>query len=115
MKSSLLADKLKVEELRKKLVYRGPDNIQAIKLFYMYLLGEIDILEQNGFSRIGITRFVGNLYEPFYGKFRDILLPLLTAVLLMLKKQDISYPCLLDPTIPNKSLKSLVDAFTVAD
>lgn len=105
-------DRERLAELRKKLVYRGDDNIQDMKMFYLYLMSEQQILEQSGFALEAVRRFVGNLFQPYYSRFRDILFPLLTSVLLIAQAQAQSpcslFPCVLDPAAPQPTLCSLV-------
>jgi hypothetical protein len=38
LQTMMREDKGRLEELRKGLVYRGEDNIQEIKVFYLYLI-----------------------------------------------------------------------------
>jgi|JI61114C2RNA_FD_contig_21_16653238_length_499_multi_2_in_0_out_0_1 hypothetical protein len=47
----ITVDKGRLAELRKKLVYRGSDNIQDLKLFYLYLLSEHQMMVDDSFSR----------------------------------------------------------------
>lgn len=116
MQSLIAVDRARLAELRKKLVYRGSDNIQDLKLFYMYLLSEHQMMAEEGFSRESIRRFVSNLFKPYYSRFRDVLFPLLTAVMLICPHEQLQQlPCLLNPTHQQPSLKSLVKDFTVED
>lgn len=117
----LKGDRDRLAELRKLLVYRGEDNIHDLKLFYLYLISEHQLLEQSGFTLEAATRFASHLYKPYYTRFRDILLPLLTSVLLIVQAgisataPSSILPCILNPDIAQPSLQVLVKEFTVED
>lgn len=112
----IAVDRIRLGELLKKLVYRGNDNIQDLKLFYKYLLTEHEMMVSSGFSSDSIKRFVGNMFRPYYSRFRDILFPLLTAVMLICPlDQTQELPCVLNPRNPQPTLLALIKDFTVED
>ena len=59
---------------------------------------------------------MGNLFHPYYSRFRDILFPLLTAVMLICPyehRQEL--PCILNPKAKQPTLRALIKDFTVED
>jgi len=116
LRSLIAVDRSRLAELRKKLVYRGSDNIEDLRLFYLYLRSEHQMMVEDGFSQESIRRFVGNLFHPYYSRFRDVLFPLLTAVMLLLPPEEPQeLPCVLHPKFKQPSLRALVKDFTVED
>lgn len=67
----------------KKYVYRGYDNLKALRDFYGELGRKCQEIEESNFDITVISTILPELYSNYYQTFKDILWPLLTSLILL--------------------------------
>ena len=103
-----------MEVLKKSVVYRGADNIDELKYFYQNLMTHYNELEQAGLTRESIRVFVSEMMG-FYDRFKDILLPLLTALMLLLPEKSSTEGQVLLSQCHRVSMQELIIEFTAQE